>query len=273
MKSKEVFPGVFSRHARAYRDRVMDVVSRRQARGRLAVLEKVAAKPGERILDLACGPGTLTLPVGAAVGPDGRVIGVDLAPGMIELLREAAPANVEARLGDMDHLDFADASFDAVTCGHGLQFVPDLGAALREARRVLRPGGRYVASVPAEGFSGGIREVIGDLLDSVPSAPTVSDRLATVEVLRDPEGWRDAALEAGFARADVSAYEEVVSYPTAADAAARTVSWWDFAWRLEQVTPEARAAIAEAIEERLRERVQRWPLELPGRTHVLYAVK
>jgi SAM-dependent methyltransferase len=273
VKAKDVFPGVFSRHARAYRDRVMDVVARGQARGRVAVLERVRAQRGERILDLACGPGTLTLPLAGAVGRQGRVVGVDLAPGMIELLREAAPPNVEAQLGDMDALRFADGSFDAVTCGHGLQFVPDLGATLREARRVLRPGGRYVASVPAEGFSTDIREAIGDLLDSVPPAPTVADRQATVEVLRDPARWRAASLAAGFATAEVAIYDELVTYGTPEDAAERTVNWWDFAWRLEQVPPAARTRLREQIRDRLRERVRRWPLELPGRTNVLVAVK
>ena len=60
MKSKELFPAVFSRHAADYQRRLDDVMSRREASGGLRVVELVDARPGMRVLDLACGPGTLT---------------------------------------------------------------------------------------------------------------------------------------------------------------------------------------------------------------------
>jgi len=78
------------------------------------------------------------------------VTGVDSSARMLELARRSAPPNARFELMDMEQLAFADASFDGAVCGHGLQFVPNLGQALSEARRVLRPGGVLAASVPAD---------------------------------------------------------------------------------------------------------------------------
>ena len=141
MKSKELFPPVFSRHALAYQRRLEEIMSRGESRGRMRALELVDAGPGMRILDLACGPGTLSRDCSRlGLSPGGDVVGVDLAAGMIELARANAPSNARFEVMDMEQLAFDDASFDAAVCGHGLQFVSDLSRALSEARRVLRPG-------------------------------------------------------------------------------------------------------------------------------------
>jgi ubiquinone/menaquinone biosynthesis C-methylase UbiE len=105
-----------------------------------------------RILDLACGPGTLSYPLAQVVAPGGEVIGVDLALGMIELARREAPPGLPMRfeLMDIEDLRFPEHSFDAAVCGHGFQFVPDLRRALAEARRVLEPDARLAASVPVD---------------------------------------------------------------------------------------------------------------------------
>src|SRR5438067_6180241 len=62
VKSKDLFPAIFSRHAAAYQQRLDEIMARGEARGRQRVLELLAAKPGMRVLDLACGPGTLSRP-------------------------------------------------------------------------------------------------------------------------------------------------------------------------------------------------------------------
>jgi ubiquinone/menaquinone biosynthesis C-methylase UbiE len=97
VKSKQLFLGVFSRHAVAYDRRLEQVMARGEARGRLRVLELVDARPGMHILDLACGPGTLARRLAAHVAPGGEVVGVDLAPGMIELARAARIPNAGSR--------------------------------------------------------------------------------------------------------------------------------------------------------------------------------
>ncbi|MFI5311037.1 MAG: ubiquinone/menaquinone biosynthesis methyltransferase [Gemmatimonadales bacterium] len=100
---------------------------------------------GARILDLACGTGDLAFAV-AAVIPGARVTGVDASARMIDLARERAstPAAPAFVVGDMTHLDLADGTVDAISAGYAFRNAPDHLTALREAARVLRPGGVMV---------------------------------------------------------------------------------------------------------------------------------
>jgi len=98
-----------------------------------------AVRPGDRVLDACCGTGDLAIESrrhGAA-----EVVGLDFAERMLERARRKEPS-IEWLQGDVLALPFADASFDAATVGFGIRNVDDLEAALRELRRVLRPGGR-----------------------------------------------------------------------------------------------------------------------------------
>src|SRR5258708_19434704 len=99
-----------------------------------------------RFLDLASGGGDPALSIAAAVGPSGRVTASDMGPGMISLAQELARKkglpNIEFREANAESLPFADASYDVLTCRFGIMFFPDLGKALRECFRVLKPGGR-----------------------------------------------------------------------------------------------------------------------------------
>src|SRR5947208_16222203 len=105
---------------------------------------------GERVLDVACGTGVVARIAAERVGPSGRVIGVDLNPGMIRVAR-SLPAPVGAPIEWLERsavdLLLPDASFDVVLCQQGLQFFPDKLVALREMRRVLVHGGRLALSV------------------------------------------------------------------------------------------------------------------------------
>ena len=101
-------------------------------------------KPGMHVLDAGCGPGTVTAGLARAVAP-GEVIGLDVAPGVLEHARahaaEEAVDNVSFVAGDIYHLDFAGAEFDVVYANQLLQHLTDPVSAIREIRRVLRPGG------------------------------------------------------------------------------------------------------------------------------------
>jgi demethylmenaquinone methyltransferase/2-methoxy-6-polyprenyl-1,4-benzoquinol methylase len=98
-----------------------------------------AVRPGDRVLDAACGTGDLA--VAASRAGAGAVVGLDFSERMLERARRKAPG-LEWVRGDLLALPFPDGSFDAATIGFGIRNVAELDAALAELRRVLRPGGR-----------------------------------------------------------------------------------------------------------------------------------
>jgi len=115
------------------------------------LLALAALRPGERVLDLACGTGLVTFPAAEAVTATGSVTATDISDAMVAMVKgEAARRGmpqVSAQRADAESFPFEDASFDAVLCGLGLMYAPDPLASLQGAVRVLRPGGRYVAAV------------------------------------------------------------------------------------------------------------------------------
>src|ERR1700730_13311247 len=204
MKTKELFPPMFSRHALAYQQRLEEIMSRGESAGRTRAIELIDARPGMRILDLACGPGTLSRRLAAIVSPGGEVLGVDLAPGMIALARSMNIPAARFELMDMEQLPLGDQSFDAALCGHGLQFVSDLPRALGEARRVLRPKGRLVASVPVTGAKDAVWELLDAVIDRwLPPAQEAVDQLPTRATVQNAVAFRQAALDAGFSNSRV----------------------------------------------------------------------
>jgi ubiquinone/menaquinone biosynthesis C-methylase UbiE len=272
VKSKELYPAIFSRHAAAYQRRLDDIMSRGESRGRQRAIDLAGVQPGMKVLDLACGPGNLTRRLAALAAPGGGVVGVDLAPGMIELARASAIPNARFDIMDIERLAFPDASFDVAVCGHGIQFAPDLGQALREARRVLRPGGRFAASVPVTG----VRESVWVLLDGVierwlPPAPKAIDQTATRAAVADAMALRQAALDAGFASAQVELVEETVRWASAEQLVLMFTSWWDCASRLEGVEAGRREAFMKEATATLLGKFP-GPIDTTGRNHVLSAI-
>lgn len=106
-------------------------------------------QPGDRVLDLACGTGLNFPHLRQLVGVQGRVVGIDLSPRMLAIARQSITAhgwqNVETREADAAQLPFPDKSFDKVICSYALNIIPDYSQAIREVRRVLIPGGRFVS--------------------------------------------------------------------------------------------------------------------------------
>jgi SAM-dependent methyltransferase len=116
------------------------------ARAADVLLDLVPSPTGAKVLDIATGPGVVALKVAQVVGPTGEVIATDLMPKWQPIVeRKCAGAgldNCTFRQMGAEELDFANDSFDVVYCQFGLMFVPEPVRALREMRRVLRPGGR-----------------------------------------------------------------------------------------------------------------------------------
>lgn len=115
-------------------------------RWRNAAVDATAIGYGDAVLDVACGTGKLAAELATVVGPFGRVVGVDLSPGMIAAARGAHRdiVQLEFSVGDALRLPAPDETFDAATIAFGLRNLPDYAGGFRELRRVVRPGGRVV---------------------------------------------------------------------------------------------------------------------------------
>jgi arsenite methyltransferase len=105
-----------------------------------------ALQPREHVLDLGCGAGTDSLVAAQMVGPEGRVVGIDMTTEMVAKAQASAHTmgmtNVEFAAGEAEHLRFADESFDVVVSNGVIDLIPDKDRVFGELYRVLRPGGR-----------------------------------------------------------------------------------------------------------------------------------
>ena len=124
------------------------------AEAQAVLLEMASLAPGEQVLDIACGTGLVTFDAARAVGPGGQVVGIDLSERMVGAAQRRASdgkfSNCRFSRMDAESLAFQDAGFDVVLCALGLMYMPDPKQALREMRRVLRPGGRVSLAVWGE---------------------------------------------------------------------------------------------------------------------------
>lgn len=113
---------------------------------RAATLAALALRPGERVVDLGCGPGMLAEQMLAQVGASGAVDGIDVSDSMLAIAKQrcAAHANATFQMGDVTKLPYADARFDVGVCTQVYEYVDDVDLALRELHRVLKPGARAV---------------------------------------------------------------------------------------------------------------------------------
>src|SRR5271167_5033517 len=115
------------------------------------LVELAGARAGDRVLDIATGSGEPALTAARAVGQSGRIVAVDMSPGMLAIARDRIDAaglhNVELVESDAESLSLEEHSFDAAVCRWGLMFMPDLEGVLRGMLRALKPGSRFATAV------------------------------------------------------------------------------------------------------------------------------
>lgn len=200
---------MFDKVAKRY-DITNDVLSLGQTRSwRTATVAATAPKPGQRILDLAAGTGTSTVPL-AAAGAD--AVACDFSPGMIAVGKERNPQLTFVQ-GDALNLPFGDAEFDAVTISFGLRNVNDTLRALQEMRRVTKPGGRLVVCEFSHPVWGPFRRVYLEYL--MKALPAVARAVSS-----DPEAY-------------VYLAESIRAWPNQSELATliEQAGWSDCTWR------------------------------------------
>jgi ubiquinone/menaquinone biosynthesis C-methylase UbiE len=224
-----------------------DVVDARSAALTERLLDLARPGPGERVLELASGPGGLGLAAAERVGPGGEVVISDVAAPMVAAARARAQArglaNVRARELDFESIDEPDESFDAVLCREGLMFAIEPARAAAEARRVLRPGGRAAVAVwgPRERnpWLGLMLDAVGEQLGETLPPPGMPGPFA----LSHAEGLHALLAGAGLVEVAVEEVDVPLRVPSAE-------SWWErgislagpVARRLAGLSPEATAA-------------------------------
>jgi ubiquinone/menaquinone biosynthesis C-methylase UbiE len=184
-------------------------------------IERLHLQPGVRVLDVCCGSGASAIAAAQKVGPEGFVLGIDLAEKLLERARSKATKqgllNVEFRVGDMLDLRVPRLEFDAVVCVFGIFFVPDMRAGVQALWEVVRAGGKLAITTwgprwfePATtAFWNSVREVRPDLYKGF----NPWDRIC------DPESLRALLAAAGILQAEVIA--EVGEHPIPSPEA-----WW-----------------------------------------------
>jgi ubiquinone/menaquinone biosynthesis C-methylase UbiE len=160
-------------------------------------IERLSLQNGSPVIDVCCGAGASALPAAEFVGPEGKVIGVDVAQSLLELARAKAAqrrlGNTRFELGDLLSLRFPNESFDAAVCVFGIFFVPDMAMAVRELWRLVRRGGQLAVTTwgpnlfePAnEAFWRSIKDVRPDLYKGFNPWDQINDPASLMTIMRE----------------------------------------------------------------------------------------
>jgi ubiquinone/menaquinone biosynthesis C-methylase UbiE len=183
------------------------------------LVDRVEVRRGDRLLDVACGTGVVARVAAEQVGRGGRVVGLDLNPGMLAVARSlptAGAVRVEWYEGSALALPFDGCEFEVVLCQLGLQFFPDPALALREMRRVLVPGRRVGVSVFAEIERNPVAYALSDALDRH-LGEGASAAKPQEHALADGDAVRALFREAGFERVRIETVAKTSRYPSVSD--------------------------------------------------------
>jgi SAM-dependent methyltransferase len=226
----------------------------------------------ERVLDVACGTGLVARIAAQRVGRGGRVIGVDLNPGMIAVARSLPPPPTGAPIEWFERsaldLRLPDASFDVVLCQQGLQFFPDKLVALREMRRVLVHHGRLALSVwtGIGPYHAAVGEALARVIDNAAASKFCSSR----EVPAKDELQR-LATDAGFSEVNGRVSRLDIHLPRLDSFVLDHLAGTPVAPLIAAANPEARKKIGAYAMEQLRRYADGDGITYPEETHVVTA--
>lgn len=238
-----------------------------------AVIGVAGFEPGQRVLDIACGPGVATRIAAKSIGPTGEIIGIDLDDAMLAVAHKL-PATDDAapmtwRQADAASLPFPAGDFDAVMCFEGIQFFPDRPRALAEFRRVLRPGGRLIGTIWGALEENAGYHAIGEALSLLVSPeagrlpPFALHDRAAIKALLEGAGFSKIKVEPKRMSCPIPSAREFVDWVAAGAPTTRH--------RIAQLADKDRAAFYEFVAERLEPLRRESVIEMPMMRHVLEA--
>src|SRR5262249_398941 len=210
-------------------------------------IELASLQIGSRALDVCCGAGASALAAAEAVGPTGKIIGVDLAKQLLESARTKAIqrrlGNVEFEVGDMLAMPFPVASFDAVVCVFGIFFVPDMARAVSELCSRIRPGGKLAVTTWGPNLFEPANDAFWCSVKNV--RPDLYKGFNPWNGINDPPRLREILDEAGVASPKIIAENRLHPIKSAED-------WWTivlgsgYRGTVEQLTLAERQKVKEA---------------------------
>lgn len=217
------------------------------------LLARLDPQPGETVLELAAGTGDVGYEAAKRLGPGGRLITTDFSPTMVDHARRRAEElgveNAEIRVVDAERIDLGDGSVDGVLCRFGYMLMGDAGAALRETRRVLRPGGRLAFAVWGSPERNPWAGAIARILVERGAVPQPEPGQPGIFALGDPERLRALVAGAGFDDVVVEELPLVLDYGDAA-------GHWDFLVSAAGAVAGVLAGLAEDERESVRQELE-----------------